>query len=188
MHKLSSSFVLGYHGCDKEVAEKLLSGNDFTQSQNEYDWLGPGVYFWEANPQRGLEYAALLKRLGRGKIRTPAVVGAVIDLGLCLDLTTSTSNQPLIDAHRELKAIHDKAELTLPTNSADMMRRDLDCAVIRTLHQIRENAGEPPIDTIKGAFIEGEPIYPDSGFRTETHIQICARTPQSVKGVFRVRS
>lgn len=187
MHRLSSSFVLGYHGCDKETADKLLSGSDFNQSQNDYDWLGPGVYFWEANPQRGLEYAALLKKLGRGKIKTPAVIGAVIDLGLCLDLTTSTSNQPLVDAHRELKNIHDKAGVPLPTNSRDMMRRNLDCAVIRTLHQIRAKSGEPDINTIKGAFIEGEPIYPDSGFRAETHIQICVRSSDCIKGVFRVR-
>lgn len=188
MHRLSSSFVLGYHGCDRDVAEKLLAGSEFNQSQNEYDWLGPGIYFWEANPQRGLEYAALLKRLGRGKIRKPAVVGAVIELGLCLDLTTSTSNEPLVEAHKKLSRIHEEAGLALPENSNDMMRRDLDCAVIRILHKIREDAGEQQIDTIKGAFIEGEPIYPNSGFRTETHIQICVRTPQSIKGVFRVRS
>jgi hypothetical protein len=185
LHRLSSSFVLGYHGCDHNVAEDLLSGKAFERSQNDFDWLGHGVYFWEANPQRGLEYAK--RKLSRGQVKKPAVVGAVIDLGFCLDLTTSTSNQPLIDAYRALKAIHDEAARSLPENSVDMMRRNLDCAVIEFLHKIRADANEPFIDSVKGAFIEGKPIYPDSGFRRETHIQICVRSPQCIKGVFRVR-
>lgn len=66
MHRLSTSFVLGYHGCDRKVGERLLAGEDFRPSENEYDWLGPGVYFWESNPDRALEFAqeaAARKRL-----------------------------------------------------------------------------------------------------------------------------
>ncbi len=35
-------FVLGFHGCDREVADKILhSGNDhLNHSENDYDWLG----------------------------------------------------------------------------------------------------------------------------------------------------
>lgn len=179
--------MLAYHGCDQKVADRLLSGTNFKESQNEYDWLGPGVYFWEANPLRGKEYAAQLKRLGRGKVKNPTVVGAVIDLGFCLDLTTSTSNEPLIVAHQKLGEILSAAKLPYPENSPDMMRRNLDCAVIRTLHQIREKSPEPPIDTIKGAFIEGEPIYSNSAFRSQTHIQICVCNLDSIKGIFRVQ-
>lgn len=86
MHALSASFVLGYHGCDRGVAERLLGGENFKLSSNDYDWLGPGIYFWEANPQRGLDFArelAVLKR-DKGRIRKAGVVGAVIELGLCL--------------------------------------------------------------------------------------------------------
>jgi hypothetical protein len=57
VHRLSTSFILGYHGCDVRIAEALLEGKAFKQSLNDYDWLGPGVYFWEANPQRGLDFA-----------------------------------------------------------------------------------------------------------------------------------
>jgi hypothetical protein len=49
MHELSSSFVLGYHGCDKKVGERVLAGERLKPSENEYDWLGHGIYFWEAN-------------------------------------------------------------------------------------------------------------------------------------------
>lgn len=50
MHRLSANFVLGYHGCDQSVADQVLAGNPFRKSDNDYDWLGPGTYFWEANP------------------------------------------------------------------------------------------------------------------------------------------
>lgn len=187
MHKLSSSFVLGYHGCDAAVAEKLLSGSDFRPSQNDYDWLGPGIYFWEANPIRGIEFARELKDLGRGpRITNPAVVGAVIDLGLCLDLTTSAGVQHVRSAHQRLVEITKKAGYPLPENSPDTLRRNLDCAVIRLLHDIRKEAGEMPVDSVRGIFLEGAPIYKGSGFYAKTHIQICVCNPECIKGVFRV--
>jgi hypothetical protein len=71
LQRLSFGFVLGYHGCDKAIAEKLLGGTPFQASENDYDWLGPGIYFWEANPLRGLEYASeAIKRKG-SRIREP---------------------------------------------------------------------------------------------------------------------
>jgi hypothetical protein len=83
VHSLSTSFVLGYHGCDAEAGEKLLQNVPFQKSKNDYDWLGSGIYFWEANPNRALDWAHELgkrkRRKGSGTFR-PFVVGAVIDL------------------------------------------------------------------------------------------------------------
>lgn len=187
MHKLSSSFVLGYHGCDKAVAEALLAGTDFKPSKNDYDWLGPGIYFWEANPVRALEFAGEIKVSDRGpKIDEPAVVGTVIDLGLCLDLTTTAGAQHVGSAYERLIEIAETAGYELPVNSPDRLRRNRDCAVIRLLHDIREQAGEAPVDTVRGVFVEGEPIYEGSGFYAKTHIQICVCNPSSIKGIFRV--
>lgn len=187
MHRLASSFILGYHGCDQATAEKVLSGVDFKPSQNDFDWLGPGIYFWEANPVRGLEFAKELSHLKRRpKIQTPAVVGAIVELGLCLDLTTSAGVQHVRSAYRRLVEIAKAAGYVLPKNSPDQLRRNLDCAVIRMLHDIREVAGDAPIDTVRGVFLEGAPIFDGSGFYAKTHIQICVRNPKCIKGVFRV--
>lgn len=47
------SFILGYHGCDKAIAEKVFAGTSgLKPSDNDYDWLGDGIYFWEHNAQR----------------------------------------------------------------------------------------------------------------------------------------
>lgn len=37
--------VIAYHGCDTTTAEEILAGATFKKSQNNYDWLGEGIYF-----------------------------------------------------------------------------------------------------------------------------------------------
>jgi len=159
----------------------------FKPSNNDYDWLGPGIYFWESNPVRGLEFAAEAARR-RGVESEPAVIGAVLDLGNCLDLTTATglgyvrtACEALVDAARP-------GGLTLPRNSNDGLRRRLDCAVITRLHSVLQESNMPPIDTVKAIFVEGGPIYPDAGFYEKTHTQIAVCNPRCIRGVFRVPS
>jgi len=76
--------VIAYHGCDAETAERLLHGEQFKKSQNDYDWLGEGIYFWEYGADRAFKFAQDQQR--RGKVAKPAVVGALIQLGRCFDL------------------------------------------------------------------------------------------------------
>jgi len=111
MYSTLPHFVLGFHGCDKSVADEIIShsNNHLEQSTNEYDWLGHGIYFWENNPARALEYATFLKnhpeRISKGKrpIVIPAVVGAVIDLGYCLNLLESHSLDVVKESYKILK-------------------------------------------------------------------------------------
>jgi hypothetical protein len=188
LHRLSSSFILGYHGCDLDVGERLLDGAAFKPSNNDYDWLGPGIYFWEANPKRALEFAAETADRKVAGISKAFVIGVIIDLGLCLDLTTSSGLDWVRIAHDNLIRGTLAANFPLPTNSKDQLKRNLDCAVIRRLHRILEAEKLPAIDTVKGVFTEGEPLYPGSGFREKTHVQIAVRNSQCIKGVFRVPS
>ena len=191
MHKLSSSFVLGYHGCDRLVAETLLTGTPFNTSENDWDWLGSGAYFWEANPLRGLEFARLLQKWRKGKgreINEPYVIGAVIELGFCLDLTSSTGIDAVTSAYHDFLSYCAKAKVKVPENEGgqDSVFRRLDCAVINHLHKVRDAGHFPPFDSVKGVFIEGGSLYPGSGFHQKTHIQLCVRNLNCNKGVFRV--
>src|SRR5437667_162610 len=96
----STALVLGYHGCDREVGERILGGGGHLQpSENDYDWLGSGIYFWEDTPSRALEWAEF--------------------------------------------------------------------------------------DSVRAAFVEGEPLYPGAGFHRRTHIQLCVRSTAQVIGYFR---
>jgi len=191
LHELTASFVLGYHGCDRSVAESLIAGAEFRHEGNQWDWLGSGIYFWESNPLRGLEYAHELKanpQKTKGFVVEPAVVGAVIDLGLCLDLTSSTGIRALAASHESFVRLCRIEGRAIPTNKGgpDRLVRNLDCAVINHLHAVRIAAKLPTFDTVKGVFQEGAAIYQDAGFREKTHIQVCVRNLDCIKGVFRV--
>lgn len=81
---LQTSFVLGYHGCDRSVSEKTLEGKTkLTKSNEDYDWLGSGIYFWEDDPKRALEWAK--KNISRGKYKYLFVLGEVTAFRNCLD-------------------------------------------------------------------------------------------------------
>ena len=53
-----------------------MNPKDYKISQKPYDWLGHGLYFWENNYDRALDWATQKKH--RGGIKEPAVVGAVL--------------------------------------------------------------------------------------------------------------
>jgi hypothetical protein len=75
--------------------------------------------------------------------------------------------------------------LSLPKNRGEQgKRRELDCAVInRCLKELK--VGGTGYDTVRGAFLEGEPVYPGAGFSRESHLQVAVRNPSCILGVFR---
>ena len=195
MYSTLPSFILGFHGCDKKVAEPVLSGKTrLRSSNNEYDWLGEGIYFWENNPARALQYARdIMNTPGRskGKIKVPFVIGAVIDLGHCLNLLESTSLEILKRAYEEFKATVEMEDGKLPSNKpvgkeGDLLLRNLDCAVINWLHLTNRQRQVREYDTVRGFFSEGPELYPNAGFREKNHIQVCVVNPNCIKGYFRV--
>ena len=146
-----------------------MSGSAFKPSNNDYDWLGPGIYFWEANPKRGLEFAKEASGNRISSISNPFVIGAVIELGLCLDLTTPTGLEWIRGAYDSLVEVIEAAASKFPSNSKDQLRRNLDCAVIRRLHTILGTQRLPPVDNNQGRIHGGPPLYPGAGFREKTH-------------------
>jgi hypothetical protein len=185
----AANFVLGYHGCDRALGEKLVRRDEsFTTTDEPYHWLGAGVYFWEADPVRAFEWAK--KKQARGACHDPFVVGAVIDLGNCLDLQVRENLALMQDAYEAFAAERAALSLALPVNktakndqSETKVLRFLDCAVIESLHQASEKRGIK-FDSVRGAFSEGEGIYPGSGILQLTHSQIAVRNLACIKGVF----
>ena len=86
-HKLPN-LIIGFHGCDIATYENVLQKQScLLPSKNTWDWLGHGIYFWENNYERALDWAN--EKVKRGEYTAPKVIGAVIDLGFCLNLTDS---------------------------------------------------------------------------------------------------
>ncbi len=98
MYSKLPNLVLGFHGCKQDTYDKVISnGETLKESDNKYDWLGHGIYFWEQNYQRAYEWA--INKYGDNA----AVIGAVIDLGYCLNLTDSASADILREGYKILK-------------------------------------------------------------------------------------
>ena len=152
--------VLGFHGCDAKVGEDLLAGHHthLRESKNKYDWLGNGIYFWENDPLRALEFAQEGHNKtpnALGYIEKPFVLGAVIDLGLCLNLMDRKALSELALAYEFLRSTH------------------------------QQPGSVPPYDTVRSAFPEGDELYAGAFFLAKNHIQIAVRNPECIKGYFR---
>ena len=63
-------------------------------------------------------------------------------------------------------------------------KRELDCAVIQSVHQINKKYGIAPYDSIRCAFPEGRKLYADSNFYDRLHIEICVIKNDIIKGFF----
>lgn len=195
MYSKRAGLVLGFHGCDQTVRDNVVfkKGIVLKHSDNNYDWLGNGVYFWENNCARALDFAKFLKENPphntRQRIKDPSVIGAVIDLGHCLDLLDSEYLKLLKEGYNLLKQSKEKYGLALPENlplvaEGDLVKRQLDCAVIETIHQFNSETGRDQFDSVRGVFFEGSELYPNAGFRERNHIQIAIRNPNCIKGYF----
>ena len=172
-HRLE--FVYGFHGCRKSVAEALLSGRDvMLSSDNDYDWLGSGIYFWEEAPARAFLWAR--RKFGNDA----SVIGAKIRLGRCLNLMDVEAYGPLRDTYEVLKA----SGRVLPVNTPHYHR--LDCLVINTAMEYAEKVVDRPYDTVRCPFAEGHPVFPDSRLFDLSHIQIAVRRQEALEDLFAV--
>ena len=178
--------VLGYHSCTEEFARDLLLGkkaiSEWELSENRWDWLGHGIYFWEHSPERALRWA---REQHEPKGEKAAIIGAVVQLGKSFDLLNEGITAILADSYKELRRVFRQRKEPIPKNTGkDWKLRMRDCLVINDcLEKLAE--GGTAYDTVRGAFTEGEPVYPGAGFSREAHIQIAVRNRDCILGIFR---
>lgn len=184
--------IFAYHGCDREIAESVLLGRTRLEpSHNDYDWLGAGIYFWEYGPQRALEWAAGLARRRPQQIKTPAVLGAIIHLGVCFDLLDVRFTDKLAGLFPTFAQTLEAAGQPVPRNEPahgtdrDLVRRKLDCAMLNwAIPEIEAGVGTL-FQTVRGVFQEGVPAFAGSGILRKSHIQVVVRDAGCILGYFR---
>ena len=188
-------------GCERAIRDQLLNKPDqIIISKKPYDWLGHGMYFWENNYSRALQWAEDKKK--RGAIETPAVIGAVLYLGYCCDFLDSKCIQKLKDSHELMTVVYKAVGKQLPQNKdlphdkhQDRILRELDCAVIEFMHnkfsmheqsEMKEKGftENKIFDSTRGVFTEGGPAFEGAGIFAKSHIQICIRNLNCIKGFF----
>ncbi|HTU24657.1 MAG TPA: hypothetical protein VMF30_04630 [Pirellulales bacterium] len=142
---------MGYHGCHARYGEELLLGKtpvaEWKKSQNDFDWLGEGVYFWEHSLERAWQWAA--SQYGGDGF----VIGALIQLGACFDLMDARCTLLLAQSYSEFVEALQARKKKLPTNGGVKKKaRKLDCAVINRCLD-RMIAKDVSFDTVRGAFL-----------------------------------
>jgi hypothetical protein len=181
--------VIGYHGCDRDIRDQVLAGKrSLKSSENDYDWLGKGTYFWEYGPDRALEWAKEQKK--RNRLDNPAVIGALMYLGNCFDLLDVQYTRFLAQAYPEFVKTLETSGTELPQNAPakptdpEFLLRRRDCAVMNWSLERFEEASKLPCHTVRGLFQEGKPAFPGSYIQTKSHIQIAVRDTSCILGYF----
>ncbi len=176
--------IIAYHGCDESVLRRVLWHSEpLSQSENDYDWLGYGIYFWEFGPERALEWAFEQKKRNPKRIRKPAVLGAVIQLGNCFDLLDTRYTKTLAEAHEAFVDTRRQSNLAIPHNRG--LLHDLDCSVINFALPRLESVAGVRFQSVRGCFQEGIPAFIESEIRMKSHVQVAVRDPDCILGYFR---
>ena len=183
--------VIGYHGCDQSVVDSIINRNGhLKRSENRYDWLGKGIYFWEFGPSRANEWAIQRVKDGSKTIKVPAVLGAIINLGRCFDLLDVANTHLLSEMYPPFERFMEKNGKVLPRNISpengdphDLVLRYLDCAMVNWALSMLELEGVT-FDTVRCVFTEGGPAFRGSKIQHQSHIQIAVRNPASIVGYF----
>lgn len=173
--------VLGFHGCELATARSLALGeSELEPSRNGCDWLGEGRYLWVNDMIRGKEWGEERKP----RLKSPSVVGVIVELGRCLNLSQRESVEAVAAAFQDLRKTYAfQGRLNeFPKNQGK--KRVLDHRVMEHLHYLREIDGKPPYDTVIGYFAEGDPIYEGGDLRHQNHLQVCVRNPDCILGCF----
>ena len=157
--------VVGFHGTTR-IAADLILADDFILSENPYDWLGDGVYFFQDAPLRALEWA--VDHHGPDA----AVVGAKIQLIDCIDLLDAAWTKLMTDAYDQFLGLYKRAGLALPVQTPRAHR--LDREVINYIAGVLQEEGMT-IRCVRASFAEGGPVYPESAFFDRGHVQIAVR-------------
>jgi hypothetical protein len=96
--------LLLHHGCDRSLAELVLEGKTSPiPSENKYDWLGPGIYFWVDSPSRAMTWAREKQHKKPEEMAEPYVLGAFAYPGHCLNLTDYGALDELRVAYEKVK-------------------------------------------------------------------------------------
>ena len=184
--------IFGYHGCDSRVADAVLAGKaKLLASENTYDWLGHGIYFWEHGPARAFEWAEQQSRRKGSKIKRPSVIGAVIQLGNCFDLLDVRFTKELSLHATDIAQALQAEDRDLPHNETigkgdfDWLRRHRDCFVLNAAIPRLEAVFDCTFHSVRGVFQEGEPAFIGAGIKLKSHIQIAVRDPRALIGYFR---
>jgi hypothetical protein len=168
--------IRGYHGTSQDQAKAILR-DGFRASDNDYDWLGTGIYFFQDAPLRAKQWA--IQRYPSD----PAVICSSIRLENCIDLLDVGWYPLLKRTYRSFVENYKSINRPLPTQNPDRSKaHKLDCAFLNFAIKLISQAGG--VDSVRAAFIEGDRLFPNSAIFDLAHVQIAVRNPAAISKSF----
>lgn len=185
----TGQLLLAYHGCDITTRDELVARHMPTldSSNNVYDWLGPGIYFFENDPQRAMNFAKASaqhpdRMYTKRPIATPAVVGAVICVTSCIDMSNQVG---LTEFSLVLSALQAQGTTLAANDEQNPALRRLNNQVFAAMHAFRAARGERAYDLVRSAFVQGLPLGDSrSGFNGDNHVQLAVLKSEAIIGWF----
>jgi hypothetical protein len=177
---------VGYHGTRLSTALEIVTRRGgFRRSQNEDDWLGHGIYFWEYAPQQALWWAER-RRKQQSWDEPIAIVAAMIRLGFCFDLLDPYNVKYLRRIHDEYLELEKIAGRVPPDNANN--HKYLDCAVFQYAYAAIDAASTGrQVDSARAVYVpkgKGSRVWKRSWISYDAHIQICIRNEACILGAW----
>jgi hypothetical protein len=171
--------IIAFHGTTVAEADRLVDGQPFKPSNKAYEWLGAGVYFWEYAPKQAWWWATEMR-----KYTQPAVIGAMIRLGNCLDLLDPANVRRLRGYHDDQLLKWSAAGVPIPRNV--LSKKSMDCAILNWAYS-ESDMTETKVETSRGVFVptkKAKRAWPGSWIYDEAHIQVCVREQKNILAVW----
>lgn len=164
--------AVAYHGTTAEAAEAILR-EGFKTSENTYDWLGDGIYFFQGPPERAREWAV-------EHCADPAVIGCEIAIVDFLDLTNPEWTRFLTEQYDQYLTHCREVGEELPVQRGKAHRLDREVINYSVGALRREGV---PVRGVRGVFIEGDVVYPDSAIYALAHVQIAVLDATVIRSI-----
>lgn len=181
--------VRGYHGTTLGNANAIRTGA-FRPSNGPGEWLGRGIYFFEASPTMAWLWAKNAVKIDQtisGKFDKPAIIAADIELRDCIDLfdlawvnfvkktAEKLSVAPGLETQHGLRLTSARGrqfvigDVYMPPSSYKDNRAD--CQVINAIWDSFRNYAALP-STIRAPFVFGRQTHTNSFYFSQSHVQI----------------
>lgn len=159
---------IGYHGTTKELAEKIINDREFKVSNQDEDWLGPGVYFFEDDYHQAKNFGKKARKYSEW-----AVVKSKIKADAVFDLIQS---EDFIFFDKTFKLIVSRYE---KINKNKIRNKVTNKVVFNMIYEHR------PYDLVRGVFTvpKGKNIKISGTKYSHSQIQLCVRNLECIKSI-----
>ena len=169
----SDVIVEAYHGTSFNAASNILI-HGFRPSEGTDEWLGKGVYFYEASREHAYNWALNVKKIHPTQI---VVMRAEVKLGRCLDLLHNPAHVDLLENYfneAENKVFNKKLK---SKRYFDEQISITESAVIELINR------QAAVDSVRTSYSSGKSIFPGSRFTRGQQIIICVRNLNNILNV-----